>query len=94
MPTPTRKNPLQEYCKRFGQIAVERGHVTNDQLKETLSEQVDDDLENRPHRTVGMILFEKGWMTSKEIESVLDEMFGLTGEQTPSAADPPGKNQK
>jgi hypothetical protein len=69
-------NVLREYCKRFGQIAVERGHVTHDQLKEALSEQVDDDLANRPHRNVGTIFFEKGLMTSKEIESVLDEMFG------------------
>jgi len=67
---------LLEYCKRFGQIAVERGHVTNDQLKEALSEQVDDDLANRPHRNVGTIFFEKGLMTAIEIESVLDEMFG------------------
>jgi hypothetical protein len=69
-------NPLQEYCKRFGQIAVERGHVTDDQLKEALSIQVDDDLAKRPHRNVGTIFFEKEWMTSEEIESVLDEMFG------------------
>ncbi|MGE5699202.1 MAG: hypothetical protein ACM31N_03960 [Deltaproteobacteria bacterium] len=76
MPRDAENNVLQEYCKRFGQIAVERGHVTHEQLKEALSEQVDDDLANRPHRNVGTIFFEKGLMTAKEIESVLDEMFG------------------
>lgn len=80
MPKFTRRNPLQEYCKRFGQIAVKRGHVTNDQLKVALSEQVDDDLAYRLHRNVGTIFFEKYWMTSEEIESVFNEMFGLTKE--------------
>ncbi len=78
MPKHAGNKLLQEYCKRFGQIAVERGHVTQDQLKEALSEQVDDDIANRPHRAVGTIFFEKGLMTSKEIESVLDEMIGPT----------------
>ena len=77
----TLRNFLQESCKRFGEIAVERGHVTNDQLKVALSEQVDDDLANRPHRNLGTIFFGKNWMTSKEIESVSYEMFERTKEQ-------------
>jgi len=77
----TRRILLQESCKRFGEIAVERGHVTNDQLKVALSEQVDDDLANRPHRNLGTIFSGKNWMTSKEIESVLYEMFERTKEQ-------------
>jgi hypothetical protein len=84
VPEQTRKNTLQEYCKRFGQISVERGYVTDDRLKEALLEQIDDDLANRPHRNLGTIFFEKDWMTSKEIESVLGEMFGLTREQSTS----------
>lgn len=66
-----------EYCKRFGQIAVERGFLTPGQLKEALAEQVDDDLARRHHRLLGEILFEKNWMTANQIESVLDETLGL-----------------
>lgn len=71
------KKPLREYCKRFGQIATEKGYVTPEQLKEALSEQVDDDLANRPHRLLGAIFFIRNWMTAKQIETVLNEMFGI-----------------
>lgn len=70
-------NPLSEYCKRFGQIAAEKGYVTPEQLKEALSEQVDDDLANRPHRLLGAVFFMRNWMTAKQIETVLNEMFGI-----------------
>lgn len=66
-----------EYCKRFGQIAVERGYITPEQLKEALSEQVDNDLAGKPHRVLGDILFEKEWMTARQVESVLDETLGV-----------------
>ncbi len=66
-----------EYCKRFGQIAVERGYITPEQLKEALIVQVDNDLAGKPHRVLGDILFEKGWMTARQIESVLDETLGV-----------------
>lgn len=71
------KIPLSEYCKRFGQISIEKGYVSPEQLKEALSEQVDDDLENRPHRLLGAIFFTRNWMSAKQIEEVLDKMFGI-----------------
>jgi len=72
------KKPLSEYCKRFGQIATEKGYVTPEQLKEALTEQVDDDLANRPHRLLGAIFFIRNRMTAKQIETVLNEMFGIS----------------
>lgn len=62
-----------DYCRRFGQVAVERGYITPEQLKEALSEQVDDDLSKRRHRLLGDILFEKNWMTTNQVVAVLDE---------------------
>ncbi len=50
-----------KYCNRFGIIAVDKGFVTADQLKEALTEQADDNLSNKPHRLIGRIFFEKGW---------------------------------
>ena len=49
-----------KYCNRFGVIAVDKGFVTADQLKEALTEQEDDNLFNKPHRLIGRIFFEKG----------------------------------
>lgn len=38
-------------------------------------EQIDADISNKRHRLIGSILFEKGWMTVGQIDSVLDELF-------------------
>ncbi len=65
-------NLSSEYRPQFGQIAVNLGFVTEKQLKEALVEQVEDDLSNKPHRFIGRILFEHGWITSEQINTVLD----------------------
>jgi hypothetical protein len=64
----------KEYCFRFGQIAVEKGFITIEQLKKALSEQVDDDVANKRHKLIGTILFEKDWITSQQIDIVLNEL--------------------
>jgi hypothetical protein len=70
-----------EYCRRFGQVAVERGYITPERLKEALAEQVDDDLAKRRHRLLGDILFERNWMTANQVEAVLDETFGVVARE-------------
>jgi len=65
----------QKYCPRFVEIAVRKGYITPEQGKEALSEQLDDDLNNRPHRLVGRILLDRGLMTPDQIDEVLNEMF-------------------
>ena len=63
------------YCIRFGQIAVELGFITKEQLKEVLSEQVEDEIAHKPHRLIGGICFNKGWMTPKQIEIIFNKLF-------------------
>ncbi len=65
----------KKYSPRFGQIAVDKGFITPEQLKSALSEQVDDDLLKNSHRVIGSIFFDKGWITFQEIELVLKELF-------------------
>jgi hypothetical protein len=65
---------MEEYCFRFGQIAVEKGFITREQLKQALSEQIDDNIANRRHRLIGTILFEKDWITPQQIDIVLNAM--------------------
>ncbi|MGR3173880.1 MAG: hypothetical protein ACUZ8N_04710 [Candidatus Scalindua sp.] len=74
------KEISKKYCTRFGVIAVHKGFVTADQLKEALTEQADDDLSDRPHRLIGRIFFDKGLMTDKQIDIVLNELFKLEKE--------------
>ncbi len=69
-----RKN-FGPYCSRFGTIAIELGYLNRQQLMQALDEQVDDDLSGRPHRVVGAICFDHGWMTPGEIDKVLNAMF-------------------
>ena len=64
-----------KYCYRFGMIAAELKFITPEKVKEAMAEQVDDNLSNRPHRLLGRILLEKGWMTAPQIETVLNELF-------------------
>jgi hypothetical protein len=68
----------QEHKPRFGILAVQMGFITGDQLKEALVEQVDDDLLNRKYRVLGTILYDKGWMTMRQVETVLDRLLKIT----------------
>ena len=74
MASPHRKNS-EPYCSRFGTIASELGFLTREQLMQGLDEQVDDDLNGRPHRVIGAICFGNGWLTPEQIERVLNRMF-------------------
>jgi hypothetical protein len=64
-----------KYCVRFAELAVKKGFVNSDKVKESLSEQLDDDLNDRPHRLIGRILMDQGWMSPQQVESVLNELF-------------------
>ena len=64
----------QKYNPRFGQIAVEKGFVTSEQVKQALLEQIEDNLAQKPHRQLGKILLEKGWMNAQQVEAVLVEI--------------------
>jgi len=69
------QNPSEKYCPRFGQLAVELGYVSAEQLKQALGDQVDDNLTGRPHRILGAIFFDHGYMSPGQIEEVLNLMF-------------------
>jgi hypothetical protein len=69
---------LDNTCRRFASIAVERGFITAEQAKAALAQQMDEDLANRPHRVLGAILMDKGWITPERIDVVLNELFPRT----------------
>ena len=75
------KELSKKYCPRFGKIAVEKGYVEVEQVKEALSEQLDDDLANRPHRLIGRIFLDKNLMRPQQIDEVLNEVFGMEDEE-------------
>jgi len=72
------KELSEKYCPRFAQVAVEKGLVTSEQAKKALSEQMDDNISNKPHRLIGKIFLDKGWLKPLQIEMVLNELFKKT----------------
>ena len=70
-------NPLSDKeTYRFGSMAIFRGYVTLKQVQQALAEQVEDNVNGKPHRPLGKILQEKGWITEEQERSILKEMFG------------------
>ena len=65
------KNLSKEHSPQFGKIAVDMGFITSEQLTEALAEQAEDSLSNKPHRSIGSILFEHGWITRDQINFVV-----------------------
>ncbi len=61
----------KKYCPQFGKIAVDMGFVTAEQLTEAIAEQAEDSLFNKPHRLIGSILFDHGWITRDQIGFVV-----------------------
>lgn len=68
----------QTFCPRFGMLAIEMGFVTVDQIREAMAEQVEHDLAEKVHRLLGTILVDRGWMTLREVEMVLDREGCIT----------------
>ena len=59
---------------RFGSMAIFRGYASLHQIQQALAEQVEDNVYHRPHRFIGTILREKGWITEEQEQSILKEM--------------------
>jgi hypothetical protein len=61
---------------RFGVAAVEKGYITPQQLVEVLRIQVEENLNTKQHRLLGMILLEQGVLTLDEVDDILQYMEG------------------
>ena len=59
--------PLQR-APLFGQIVIEEGFVDLDQLLECLDVQKMEDLEGKPHRLIGEIMLDRGYLNREELE--------------------------
>lgn len=77
---PTEKSVSILRSYRFGSVVVYRGYASLRQVQQALAEQVEDDVNGRPHRLLGTILREKGWITEDQEKSILKEMFGDGGD--------------
>ena len=64
------------YSLRFGDVAVMMGFVTVFQMEEAFSEQISNypSTRLRPHKLIGEIFLEKGWITFEQVLIVLKEL--------------------
>ena len=67
---------LNSYERRFGNVAIEKGFITSDDLKEALKIQVHEEIEFNDRRLIGQILFGLDKMTVTQIRVVLAELIG------------------
>ena len=68
--------------KTFGNIAVEKGFVTAEQLDEALRIQAEEDISKGEHRPIGRILLNEGHITLQQVSDVLKAMDKLYEEKT------------
>lgn len=66
--------PAEKLDIRFGALAVTKGFITPEQLVEALKIQVHENLKLSKHRLIGEILREKEYLTTAQINAVLDSM--------------------
>ncbi len=62
----------QGNVKRFGVIAVEKGFITLEQLVEAMTLQIQEETEGERHRLIGQILLSLGYLTSPQIDEVME----------------------
>ena len=66
--------PVKKLDKRFGTIAIKKGFVEPENIFEAMEIQILENLEGTEHRLIGQILWEKGYITTKQIDEVVKFM--------------------
>ena len=64
----------EKFDKRFGNVAIEKGFITPEQLTDALKIQIAEELKGGHRRLTGEILLEKGNITTHQIDEVLIDM--------------------
>ena len=84
----------EQFEKRFGTVAVEKGFITKGQLVESIHVQLERDLTGMEHRPIGSILYSLGFITISEINEVL-ECIGLSTRryQAPKGSHPSDRDE-
>jgi len=70
------RDDYRTYALRFAEVAVMKEFITLSQMEEAYSEQVSSypSTLQKPHKLIGEILLEKGWMTFEQIHNVMEEL--------------------
>ena len=62
------------YKKRYGNVAIEKGFITPEQLTEALNQQVMKEIHDGEHHLIGVILYDLGYITLEQDLEVLNSL--------------------
>lgn len=65
----------------FGEVAFEMQCITTAHLYEALALQARDEVSGSPHRFLGQILIDLGYMTDKQVLEVLEVLHGSSSQR-------------
>ena len=65
---------LPTHEKRFGNIAIDKGFITLQQLIDAINVQVLEEIKDGKHRLIGQILFDLNYMTTEQIQIIIDQI--------------------
>ena len=60
--------------KRFGMIAVGKGYISLEQLLIAMKKQISEDVNQLPHRLIGDIMIEMGFLKPGQIKEILEKI--------------------
>ena len=63
---------LKAVEKRFGEIAIDMGFISEEQLEEATKLQMEQDADGLEHRLIGSILYSLGYMTIQQVNEVIE----------------------
>ena len=61
-----------QYSKRFGTIAVEKGYISEGQLIKALELQTKEIMTEGKHRLLGQLFLEEGLLTTTQVNEILE----------------------
>ena len=77
------KQKTDRYRKLFGQVALEEGFITREQLLEALEVQKQRKASGKSDKLLGQILIELGYLDTQQAQRIIDIVFPAGETQTP-----------
>ncbi len=77
------KQKTDRYRKLFGQVALEEGFITREQLLEALEVQKQRKAGGKSDKLLGQILIELGYLDTQQAQRIIDIVFPAGETQTP-----------
>lgn len=72
------------YRRQFGEVAIDLGFVDDAKVKEALALQAERRAAGRPDKLLGQVLLELGYLTTDQIQEVVDVLYPASKDAPPA----------